>query len=147
MRRIVLFALSVVALSLMAGCGPNESQRYLHAITVDNYRKVAEEYDVAYFVGEARDDILMSIHGPGDLRVVEDDIDVSGPLSQHLGSGQGTLDGGVRCRVLVFRLLPSGSTPPYLGKGELTEKEMAGFVEGTVYVLRVSALCEPQADR
>lgn len=144
-------ALVALSLLLLGGCTkPNESERYLSAITVDGYRKVGDGYDaapLAYFVGPATEDINASVHGPGDLRVAKDNINLSNGLTHHLGSGEGTLDGNVTCQVLVFRIQPGGSTVPYVGKGKLTDNEAAGVLDGTLHVLRVSALCEPQADR
>jgi hypothetical protein len=115
------------------------------------HRKAGEGHEtarLAYFVGEAREDVLTAVRGPGELRVAKDDIDLSLPSMHDLGSGQGVLDGQVRCRVLVFRQMPNGSALPYVGKGgSLTGKESAGFADGTVYVLRISALCDPQTDQ
>lgn len=147
------FAACITAVGLVAvSCArPSESQRYLDAITVDGYRKTGEGYEaapLAYFVGPARDDVIAAIHGPGDLRIAEDDINLSATYRRDLGSGVGVLDGDVSCRVLVFRDLPNGSVLPYVGKGgRLTKKEAAGVIDGTIYVLQVSSLCEPQADR
>lgn len=142
-KLIVVIALALGSVAFSGCTKPNPSRQYLDSITVDGYRKVGEGYTnapAAYFVGPPNEDINSAVHGPGDLRMTKDSVDLSNGRTRHVGSGSAALDGRT-CQVLLFRLEPADGSAPYAGDGDLTDEEKAKVMDGSYDLIRVSSLC------
>ena len=146
-RRYALVCFSISVGLLLGSCaGPSASQRYLDSIVVEGYRKAGEGpgtsgAQVAYYVGPASENINSLVNRPGGLHMETPTLDLTNGNTRHIGTGSGTIDGTVKCQILLFELAQDGSRDPFVGDGKLTEAEAAKVMDGSYRIFRLSVLC------
>jgi hypothetical protein len=153
----ILAVIATVLAIMVTLCGyglwhfsrPNESERYRDTIAVQGYDLVHKDYSQSahgLYVGQAiqDEDLITRVSGPG--LVLEADTGVVGPR-HSLAQGSGLLDDTIRCFVSIQRHDPGTSTVEFVGVHNLNQKQIQGVRDGTLQVVEIGVLCDPQADR
>lgn len=142
---------------LLGGCGlshVNESEDYRNQIDIGGgYERVktgnAERAAYATFVGPRRndEDLAGSVTGPNlELSTRSKLMAPQIGAFRDVAAGVGYTDTTGECSVWLTVVEPGKGAVEYVGPERLSDQQRDGVANGTISVVDVSVLCDPQAD-